>query len=248
VPLVIDYPACISGEPRRMNAAVLAAQAIAVRRGLLGMRVKPFEVGELAARAARFVINGRRMRIAWDIEHEVFDDAGKPVLGVCEYDPDAPETVMISINGERLGGQPEVFRSTAVHELAHAIFDMPAAFGRRVRKTFRTLAAETQPVRGGPIDWTEWRADEFMGAFLVPLDGLARAVAKQAGTMEMPFRWHTGPNGLPVPCIDVEPTAEPLGWLIETLAEAFGVSPAFIAVRLKKCGLIGRLRQADSRR
>jgi len=244
----IEYPAVATGEPQRMSAAIITGYAAALRRRLFGMRAGAIAVRELAARTKRMVVNHQRMRIAWDLEHDVRDDEGRPVLGICEHDPDAPETVMISVNGARLIDRPEVFRSTAVHELAHAIFDMPSAFGRRVRKTFRTLAAESQSARAAPIDWTEWRADEFMGAFLVPLDRLARAVAKQAGTMDIPFRWRSGANGLPIPYLDIEPDAEPLGWFVDSLAEAFGISPAFMTVRLKKGGLIGRPPQADSRR
>lgn len=59
-------------------------------------------------------------------------------LGVCENDPELPDTVMISVNASLLAHQPEVIRSTAAHEFAHAIFDMPAAMGGNIRRTFRT--------------------------------------------------------------------------------------------------------------
>jgi len=55
--------------------------------------------------------------VAWDIDHPVHDDDGEPVLGVCEHDPAEPGTVMISLNGELLRDQPELLRSTAIHEL-----------------------------------------------------------------------------------------------------------------------------------
>jgi hypothetical protein len=59
-----------------------------------------------------------------------------------------------------------------------------------------------------------------MGAFIVPLDRLANAVARQAGAMDMPFRWRTGPNGLPM-----HRDADMIDCLVESLAESFGVSP-----------------------
>jgi hypothetical protein len=62
-----------------------------------------------------------------------------------------------------------------------------------------------------------------MGAFIVPLDRLANAVARQASAMAMPFRWRTGPNGLPLPSCD----ADMIDCLVESLADSFGVSPAF---------------------
>ena len=160
MPIVIDYPATAAGEPRPMNAAFLGGRAGALRRELFGVRAEPIEVAELAAKTKRLVVNGRRVRIAWDIEHDVRDNKGKPVLGLCEVDADAPDTVMISISGARLIDRPELFRSTAVHELAHAIFDMPAALGRKSRKAVYASGAETPSVGGGRIDWTEWRANK----------------------------------------------------------------------------------------
>jgi hypothetical protein len=38
----------------------------------------------------------------WDAAHPVHDEAGEPVLGVCEHDPQEPATVMISLNVENL--------------------------------------------------------------------------------------------------------------------------------------------------
>jgi hypothetical protein len=245
--IVIEYPTTAAGEPQRITAESLAKHASALRLQLFGLRTKPITVDELASRTKRLTVNRRPLRIAWDIEHDVQDNKGSSVLGICEVDSEAPDTVMISINGARLVDRPEVFRSTAVHELAHAIFDMPAALGRNTRKTFHARAAKAPPVSGAPVDWTEWRADEFMGAFLVPLPLLARAVAKEAGAMQIPFRWRSGPSGLPVPFLDMEPCAE-IGWLVDGLAETFGVTPAFIAVRLKKGGFIVRRSQANERR
>lgn len=238
MPIMIDYPATPTGEPRRMNAESLARHADGLRHQLFGMRSKPIDVEELVAKTKRLMVNRRGVRIAWDIEHDVQDNKGKPVLGVCEVDSEAPDTVMISVNGARLADRPEVFRSTAVHELAHAIFDMPAALGGNGRKTFWTSAADTPGVDA--IDWTEWRADEFMGAFLAPLQQLARAVAKQAGAMGISVRWRAGRNGLAAPFLDLGPSSEMIDWLVDALAETFGVTPAFIAVRLKKGGFIAR--------
>lgn len=247
MPIEIDYPTSATGEAGRMSGETLARYAGELRRQLFGMRTRPVEVDELARKTKRLAVNGRRICLAWDIEHEVEDHQGKPVLGICDVDPDAPDTVMISINGPRLVDRPGVFRSTAVHELAHAIFDMPAVLGK-TRKAFQT-SAETAAIAGGPIDWTEWRADAFMGAFLVPLSRLAHAVAKEAGALEIPFRWRSAaPNGMPIPFLDIDPNAEAVGWLMDSLTEAFGVTPAFIAVRLKKGGLIGRPRANDGRR
>jgi hypothetical protein len=238
MPFAVDYPALPSGSPRHLSAQFITECATALRFVMFGTRGKPLEANELAAKATRFVINGRPMRIWWDIEHDVCDLDGKCVLGVCEHDPDEPDAVMISVSGPRLASRPATLRSTAVHELAHAIFDMPVALGSRARKIIRTVVEERRPAKGRKIDWPEWRVGVFMGAFIVPLDRLANAVARQAGAMDMPFRWRSGPNGLPLPSIAGDRDADMIDCLVESLADSFGVSPAFMAVRLKKGGFV----------
>jgi hypothetical protein len=133
-----------------------------------------------------------------------------------------------------------VIRSTAAHEFAHAIFDMPAAMGGNIRRTFRTSVAPAIAKPGAPIDWVEWRADEFMGAFLVPADKLARVLPKHASALDLPFRWRAAPDGRSVPFVDLDLSEGTLGLLVDDLAEAFGVTAAFMSVRLAKGGFIGR--------
>ncbi len=147
---------------------------------------------------------------------------------------------MISVNASLLEHQPEVIRSTAAHEFAHAIFDMPAALGGNIRRTFRSSVAPTTPTPGSPIDWVEWRADEFMGAFLVPADKLSRVLPRHASALDLPFRWRGAPDGRPTPFVDLDPSEGKLGLLVDGLAEVFGVTPAFMAVRLAKGGFVGR--------
>jgi hypothetical protein len=239
MPYRIDYPALASGYPRHLSADFIAECARALRFEMFGTRGRPVEAAEVAAKARHFVINGRPMRVIWDIEHDVHDENGRLVLGACEHDPEEPDAVMISISGNSLINRPATLRSTAVHELAHAIFDMPVALGGRTRKVVRTA---TEPVRTGRrrnIDWPEWRVGVFMGGFMVPHDRLANAVARQAGALQMPFRWRTGPGGLPMPSIAGERDPDMIDCLVETLADAFGVSAAFMAVRLRKGGFFG---------
>lgn len=244
-PAVISYPAFPSGEPHRLNTIALGLQAGALRQQLFGFLKGPLDVRSLAARTTTLVVNERRMRVAWDFDHEVRDEKGKRIFGLCEHDPEIPDLVMIGIDGPSLAERAEVCRSTAVHELAHAIFDMPAVLGK-ARKAFQTAvhSATAQP----GVDWSEWRADTFMGAFLAPLDQLSRAVVKQAAAMNIGVRWRSAENGRSTPSLDVDPNAYEIDWLVDALAEAFGLTPAFMAVRLKKGGFIGSRPQAKHRR
>lgn len=156
----VEYPCFGSGEPTRLSADAIRRLGADLRQRLLGYTARPFEPANLFRRAACFRVNGQLLRIVWDAAHAVHDEAGEPVLGVCEHDPQEPATVMISLNGELLGGQPEMLRSTAAHELGHAIFDMPAAVAKGAARAFRSAAIAAR--EAAPIDWREWRADEFM--------------------------------------------------------------------------------------
>lgn len=238
--LAIAYASTVAGDPHRLSAQTIGRIASDIRTRLFGVQPRPVDVAALIARTARLAVNGKPISLSWGLDRPIHDEDGREALGVCENDPELPDTVMISINTSLLAHQPEVIRSTAAHEFAHAIFDMPAAMGGNIRRTFRTTAAPAIAKPGAPIDWVEWRADEFMGAFLVPADKLARVLPKHASALDLPFRWRAAPDGRSVPFVDLDPSEGSLGLLVDELAEAFGVTAAFMSVRLAKGGLIGR--------
>lgn len=238
--LAIAYPSTAAGDPHRLSAQKIAGIASDIRSRLFGIQPRPVNVAALIAKTARLVVNGKPITLSWGLDRPIHDENGHEALGVCENDPELPDTVMISVNASLLSHQPEVIRSTAAHEFAHAIFDMPAAMCGNIRRTFRTSVAPAIAKPGAPIDWVEWRADEFMGAFLVPADKLARVLPKHASALDLPFRWRAAPDGRSVPFVDLDPSEGTLGLLVDDLAEAFGVTGAFMSVRLAKGGFIGR--------
>lgn len=238
--LAIAYPSTAAGDPHRLSAQKIASIASDIRARLFRIQPRPVDVPALIAKTARLVVNGKPITLSWGLDRPIHDENGHEALGVCENDPELPDTVMISVNASLLAHQPEVIRSTAAHEFAHAIFDMPAAMGGNIRRTFRTSVAPAVAKPGAPIDWIEWRADEFMGAFLVPADKLARVLPKHASALDLPFRWRAAPDGRSVPFVDLDPSEGTLGLLVDDLAEAFGVTAAFMSVRLAKGGFIGR--------
>jgi hypothetical protein len=238
--LAIAYASTAAGDPHRLSAQKIASIASDIRARLFGIQPRPVDVPALIAKTARLVVNGKPITLSWGLDRPIHDENGHEALGVCENDPELPDTVMISVNASLLAHQPEVIRSTAAHEFAHAIFDMPAAMGGNIQRTFRTSVAPAIAKPGAPIDWVEWRADEFMGAFLVPADKLARVLPKHASALDLPFRWRAAPDGRSVPFVDLDPSEGTLGLLVDDLAEAFGVTAAFMSVRLAKGGFIGR--------
>lgn len=238
--LAIAYASTAAGDPHRLSAQKIASIASDIRSRLFGVQPRPVDIAALIAKTARLAVNGKPITLSWGLDRPIHDEDGREALGVCENDPELPDTVMISVNASLLAHQPEVIRSTAAHEFAHAIFDMPAAMGGNIRRTFRTSVAPAIARPGAPIDWVEWRADEFMGAFLVPADKLARVLPKHASALDLPFRWRAAPDGRSVPFVDLDPSEGTLGLLVDDLAEAFGVTAAFMSVRLAKGGFIGR--------
>jgi Zn-dependent peptidase ImmA (M78 family) len=231
----IAYSSFGSGEPRPMKAAAIRGIAAALRRQVFAGQAKPIDVTEFARRTGWLRINGRTIRVFWDLAHKVHDGKGVAVLGICEHDPQEPGAVMISLNAD-LVDEPELWRSTAAHEFGHAVFDMPAAIGGGARQTFRTRRDSDRTA--APMDWREWRADEFMGAFLVPPYQLAKAFARSASTAGIPLRWK-GASKLSTPAVVAhEADVDAIGAITDMLAEEFGVSSAFMSVRLRKCGHI----------
>lgn len=88
------------------------------------------------------------------------------------------------------------------------------------------------------VDWVEWRANEFMGAFLAPRRLLHRHMHKRAAALSIPMVESPYRGELPIVC----PYAmiEEVDSLVSELAEMFGLSVPFMEVRLRKYGLVSR--------
>jgi hypothetical protein len=234
----ISYPSTTTGLPSALKRHEIERIAARVREGLFGNVVRQPELAVLARRSENLVVNGRPVHLAWEFGEDVHDEEGRPVFGVCEHDPGQPGTVMISVNGKALQHAPEIQRSSAIHELAHAIFDMPAVLGTKTRRSYRTTTPPfAKPEKPVPFSWPEWRANAFMGAFLVPESRLGRMLAREAPHLGFDLRWGEA-GGVSRPRIRAPRHDERLGILADQLAEVFGVTSLFVQVRLRKCGFI----------
>ena len=112
--------------PARLTAAEVWSVARAVRGQLAADRsARKLDLENVAQRVAELEINDITFDVAWDLEHEVLNAAGKPVMGVTEYDKASPDCVMVSVNGPVLADSETLLRSTIAHELGHVVFDAP---------------------------------------------------------------------------------------------------------------------------
>ncbi|WP_431304012.1 ImmA/IrrE family metallo-endopeptidase [Sediminicoccus sp. BL-A-41-H5] len=239
MPLVVSYPhSAGSAAPHPLSREALWAVAAQVRRQLRAPGESPaVDMCRLVGRSSELVVNDRPVRVAWELAQAVHDDAGLAVLGVCETDPDMPGTALVSVNGPMVEGRPELALSTAAHELGHALFDVPAALGEAGRR-FRAITALPEALLDRRAVLSERRANEFMGALLVPpvplhLQMLVHARAEGLRTAHAP---HYGRQGSRI--LARGNPSEAVEGVVAALAGDFGVSEGFIRVRLNRYRLV----------
>lgn len=233
-----------TGRPMPLDAATIWAVATALRRDLLGgLAVHPVPASMLAATARDLVVNDRPITLCWDLAHAVHDEDGHPVLGVCESDPETPGQAFISLDAGIVAGCDDLAASTAAHELGHAVFDIPATLpppeqrDRRYRTAIPDETHLTRPDRQGER-WSEFRANELMGAFLVPPMLLHAQLLQHARAegLALVHRPHRGRRGFPV--VRAGSRSDTVAGIATALAGDFGVSERFIHVRLDRHRLI----------
>ncbi|MBX6323377.1 MAG: hypothetical protein IRY94_16255, partial [Rhodospirillaceae bacterium] len=260
--IVVSYPHLQrSGEPRPMAAPAVWRAALWVRERLLGdAALVEVPVERVVGGATAFRVNGIDFAAHWDLEHGVTDENGCPALGVCEYDEGCPGAVLVSINRELTGDRADLLRGTVLHELGHAVFDAPSwvlygrqrslGLGREAephRRIFRSVTVgeghlATSRTKGGDaIDWREWRANEFMGAFLAPPRLLAKRLSGLAAAAGLAPAARASRAVVGAPAYD-ETRSDPaaVDTVVGALAELFGVSERFIRVRLRRYDLLCR--------
>ena len=236
-----------------MKAQAIWAFADTVRRQVLGsMHRGPVQPRAVAGRLTAAVVNGIAMHFVWDFENTIQDERRRQVAGMCEHSPDEPGQVMISINPREVADRPDLERSTFGHELGHGLSDMPAAVHERrgLRMEYEGEASRRYRRLGGSLhgsdemDWNEWRANEFMGAFLAPPVAFHQSLVRLANEHGLPLlnRPSLGKIGLPI--IDIRRAdVDALEETVDRLGEAFGITPDFARVRMRKYGLITKQKE-----
>jgi hypothetical protein len=248
MPISLTYPHTASGEPRPLRPQQIWMLASQVRRQLLDdPAARLLDLDDVVERAAEFVVNGVPYSAWWDLDHPVTKSCGTPVMGSTDFDPAAPDGVMVSVNGRELGGRDDLMRSTAAHELGHVVFDAPAWIRAATVASASwedTTAHLPSPLGGGEARLREFRANEFMGALLAPATLIKVEFLRFAKRYRLPASAHPSEVLRGAPAFD--------GWACEedaisealvSLAERFGISESFVRVRLDRYDLLrtGRL-------
>jgi hypothetical protein len=193
------------------------------------------------AKSRNLRINGLALETRWEFASSLNDERGHTVLGVVEYDPAVHRTALVYLNNAELAERDDLTRSTAAHELGHAIFDAPGwirtaeksshAQEETPRSLYRTVVRSYRSPK--KLEPAEWRANEFMGAFLAPPRLLRRHMLKVLVELRLPRTFAA--DGLPV--IDTRQLgAYQLQAVADELAEAFGLSIGFMEYRLHRYG------------
>jgi Zn-dependent peptidase ImmA (M78 family) len=219
--------------PKGLRRSRVAAVATALREQLaLTPSRLDLELVQLISRMRSLVVNGLPMELCWELGRTVKDESGLPAYGACEALDD--RLVRISINVQ-IVEDLALARSTAIHELGHALFDAPGWFNSNRGPSESASRRVFSPCHSGQghRDWSEWRANEFMGNFLAPRQMLHRELLRCAPCCGVPLVRGRFSNEPPVAadCLNLQ-------LLIDMLADSFGLTSSFIAVRMAKYDLI----------
>jgi len=241
MPIAVHYP-CQPGTsaPRALSPADIRSIAAQVRSQVAREPDSlAVSVPALLTATQTLTVNGRELNVIWDLAHAVHDDAGRVVLGICTTEPDEPDCAYVSVNAKLTANRPDLQLSTVAHELAHVLFDVPAALStgdRRYRAVAANAAALDRMTRNA-----EGRANEFMGALLTPPVALHTRLLALARSESM--RLARGANqGRPgSPILSASNPPEAIAGLLAALAGDFGVSDRFVKVRLERYGLLQEL-------
>lgn len=213
-------------------------------------------------------INGIDFDVFIDADNEVRDEHDELILGVCEVDPASPDSAMISVTKIGPDNPEQLVLSTLAHEIGHAIYDAPSwivdanrgpdLFGgseslepRRATRTVTVdrahlgkLIPEPKDLPSREVYFSELRANEFMGSFLVPCRLLSAAVEERANDFGIDCRrpsLHEDFKGGQLEIVTTQfSDQDAIEELQLALSEDFGVHQRFIQVRLERYGILAR--------
>lgn len=225
----------LTGVPKDLTAKEIWEVARAVRLQIQNDRSsRDLLLEKVAPKLASWTVNGISFEVDWDLGHKVVNSAGKPVMGVTEYDKASPGCVMVSVNGPKLSNDT-LLRSTVAHELGHVVFDGPGWVlvppDRPVQTSFSGTAVARDP--------REMRANEFMGALLVPASPVRVDLQRLAKQHRFPTSRSPSTVVANAPAYDASRLdPDSVTEVIFALADRYGVSESFMRVRLERYDLL----------
>ncbi len=269
--LTLGYRAGNSLQPSFLKHSEVEVVAQQARSQLLHADADAMPMDVLRG-ITRLQVNNLKYDLWVDTEHPVTDEDGLPVLGICEFDAGAGvDHAAVSVSP--VGGDitEELVLSTFGHELGHAVFDapgwihaaaagpglfdVPAGRARAYRSITRDVAhlgsdaaqdflsVTMNRGRQNALRFAELRANEFMGALLVPRDRLVHAITELAPIYDVNLEY----AGLASGALAGQPTLRAAGklgladmeYLQKAIGVCFGVHGRFIRVRMQRYGLLG---------
>ena len=234
------YPCNATSEPAPMTAQQVWRVAEHVRRQMTPRpNLARLDLESVVQRAPGLRVNGTDIVIHWDLERRILDGEGREALGVTEADAALPGALLISLNADLIAERDYLKRSTLAHELGHVVFDGPSMLRQSGKPAFAMVTPDEAhletAVRGrSGMDWREFRANEFMGALLVPRALLQREIVRRAAGFGLALR----DIGSGVGALRKRSDPHRIEGLLIDLAERFGVSATFIECRLNRYGLV----------
>ena len=223
-------------EPRALTARQIWGLAGQVRRQFLPRYGKPaVDVDRLMLASRSMKVTGVAIAAHWAFNRQVWAKDGREVLGMTEADPALPGVVLIRLNAELIAERDDLKRLTLAHELGHALFDGPSMLRTAGQPAFCMVTPDEAHLAtrtGG--DWREFRANEFMGALLVPRALLHRELVRRSIALSLPLL----DRGEDQPVLRATGDPARVEELLLDLVERFGVSTAFIGTRLRRYELV----------
>jgi Zn-dependent peptidase ImmA (M78 family) len=140
------------------------------------------------------------------------------------------------VNGPKLRSLDTLLRSTLAHELGHVVFDAP---GWVLIPPDAPVCTGFSSKKKSARDPREARANEFMGALLVPASLLRVDLQRQAKRLRLPQSPRPSTILAGAPAYDaVHLDGDSVEEAIFALAERYGVSESFLQVRLERYDLV----------
>ena len=122
--LTLDYRHCKRKRPSFLKNSEIERVAALARQQLVGDATDAVHLAVLSG-ISGLKINGIVFDLFVGTGDVVHDEDGTPVLGVCEYDPGAPNTAMVPVSPAGEHASEALVLSTLGHEMGHAVFDAP---------------------------------------------------------------------------------------------------------------------------